>query len=231
MATTTLTAYHFVAFLWYFLITCLVSALKADHQPSGVFLYGGQWKYLTILNVLLQTVFYGISLLADLLEPISKLRVVKFITSCKDLLFSVLAFPVAMFVFTSFWGLYSYNRELVYPKGIDEFIPLWLNHAMHTAIFPLTLLETFATPHHYPPKKSGLGLLGFFSFGYLCWVIWIYIAVGEWVYPLLGLLSPLGFLAFISTSLVLVAFIYIIGDILNSLKWGATESQKKPKLK
>ncbi|KAJ1201681.1 hypothetical protein NDU88_005487, partial [Pleurodeles waltl] len=116
---------------------------------------------------LLQTVFYGNALLADLLRPIGKLRGVKFITSCRDLLFSVLAFPVAMFVFTSFWGLYTYNRELVYPKGIDEFIPLWLNHAMHTAILPLTLLESFAIPHHYLPKKSGLGLLGFFSFSYL----------------------------------------------------------------
>ncbi|XP_069074931.1 androgen-dependent TFPI-regulating protein isoform X2 [Pleurodeles waltl] len=182
MRTRVLIAYHSLAFLWYFFITCSVSSLKAEHQPSGVFLYGGQWKYLTILNV---------------------------------------------FVFTSFWGLYTYNRELVYPKGIDEFIPLWLNHAMHTAILPLTLLESFAIPHHYLPKKSGLGLLGFFSFSYLFWVIWIYIAAGEWVYPLLGLLSPLGFLTFISTSMVLVAFIYIIGDILNSLKWGDTKSQKK----
>ncbi|XP_069476534.1 androgen-dependent TFPI-regulating protein isoform X2 [Ambystoma mexicanum] len=169
MAIPALTLYHFLTFAWYFFIMFSVSMLKGDKQPSGVFMYGGPWKYLTILNVVLQTIFYGVSFVADLLAPISKLGCVKLIQSCKDLLFTVLAFPVAMFVFTSFWGLYTYNRELVYPEGIDEFIPLWLNHAMHTAIFPLTLMETLATPHRYPQKKRGLGLLGFFSFSYLCW--------------------------------------------------------------
>lgn len=34
------------------------------------------------------------------------------------------------FVCISFWTLYTYNRELVYPKSLDGVIPLWLNHAM-----------------------------------------------------------------------------------------------------
>lgn len=34
------------------------------------------------------------------------------------------------FVSISFWTLYTYNRELVYPKSLDGVIPLWLNHAM-----------------------------------------------------------------------------------------------------
>lgn len=34
------------------------------------------------------------------------------------------------FVCVSFWTLYTYNRELVYPKSLDGVIPLWLNHAM-----------------------------------------------------------------------------------------------------
>ncbi|XP_069476535.1 androgen-dependent TFPI-regulating protein isoform X3 [Ambystoma mexicanum] len=195
MAIPALTLYHFLTFAWYFFIMFSVSMLKGDKQPSGVFMYGGPWKYLTILNVVLQTIFYGVSFVADLLAPISKLGCVKLIQSCKDLLFTVLAFPVAM----------------------------------HTAIFPLTLMETLATPHRYPQKKRGLGLLGFFSFSYLCWVLWIYIAVGEWVYPLLGLLSPVGFLAFTSTSLVLIASIYIIGDIINGLTWGAAEARQKLK--
>ncbi|KAG6928255.1 androgen dependent TFPI regulating protein, partial [Chelydra serpentina] len=91
-------------------------------------LYGRQWKYLTVLNLVLQAVFYGISFLADVLRLIKKLPSVKYIISCRDLLFSVLAFPVATFVFMSFWVLYTYNRELVYPKSLDGIIPMWLNH-------------------------------------------------------------------------------------------------------
>lgn len=32
-------------------------------------------------------------------------------------------------VFT-FWSLYLYDRDLVYPKLLDSFIPQWLNHGM-----------------------------------------------------------------------------------------------------
>lgn len=37
-------------------------------------------------------------------------------------------------VFT-FWSLYLYDRDLVYPRLLDNFIPQWLNHGMvsHTA--------------------------------------------------------------------------------------------------
>lgn len=29
-----------------------------------------------------------------------------------------------------FWSIYIYDRELVYPKLLDNFIPAWLNHGM-----------------------------------------------------------------------------------------------------
>ncbi|XP_050773769.1 uncharacterized protein LOC127031078 isoform X2 [Gopherus flavomarginatus] len=36
-----------------------------------------------------------------------------------------------MFVAVTFWTLYAYDRELVYPKELDEINPPWLNHTMH----------------------------------------------------------------------------------------------------
>ncbi|GCB67498.1 hypothetical protein scyTo_0008071, partial [Scyliorhinus torazame] len=53
-----------------------------------MFLYAGQWKYLTFLNLFLQTVFNGLCLLADVLGPVLWIR------TLRDLFFSVLAFPV-----------------------------------------------------------------------------------------------------------------------------------------
>uniref|UniRef100_A0A8C0JCD5 Androgen dependent TFPI regulating protein n=1 Tax=Chelonoidis abingdonii TaxID=106734 RepID=A0A8C0JCD5_CHEAB len=168
----------------------------------------------------LQAVFYGISFLADVLRLIKKLPSVKYIISCRDLLFSVLAFPVSTFVFMSFWVLYTYNRELVYPKSLDGIIPMWLNHAMHTVVLPLALLEIFATPHRYPPKKKGLILLGFVSVAYLSWVLWIYSVTGEWVYPLFTFFSPVGLAAFFCSSIVLIVWIYNTGEFLNRMIWG-----------
>ncbi|XP_053324437.1 androgen-dependent TFPI-regulating protein [Spea bombifrons] len=227
MAPTTMIVYHCFIFIWYFFLTYSLFTVNSKETPVGVFLYGGQWKYLTVLNVVLQTLFYAVCFVTDLLKPASGIRLVKFIVSCRDLLFSVLAFPASTFVFLAFWALYSYDRELVYPEGLDRIIPVWLNHAMHTAVFPLAVLEIVSSPHHYPEKKKGLIFLGICSVSYLSWVIWIYFADGKWVYPFLGLLSPLQFLMFLLGSQALTAFIYIAGDSLNYLVWGDEDGKKK----
>ncbi|KAL2307982.1 hypothetical protein Nmel_000976, partial [Mimus melanotis] len=130
MEISTLAMYHCLAFVWYFFVAYSITHIKTEERPSEVFLYGGQWKYLTVLNLVLQAVFYGVSFLADVLRLIKKLRCAKCVISSRDLLFSVLAFPVSTFVCISFWTLYTYNRELVYPKSLDGVIPFWLNHAM-----------------------------------------------------------------------------------------------------
>lgn len=45
------------------------------------------------------------------------------------------------FVVCTFWSLYLVDRELVYPKLLDNFIPQWLNHGMvssgHQRVPPL----------------------------------------------------------------------------------------------
>uniref|UniRef100_A0A8C3QKP4 Androgen dependent TFPI regulating protein n=1 Tax=Cyanoderma ruficeps TaxID=181631 RepID=A0A8C3QKP4_9PASS len=176
-------------------------------RPSEVFLYGGQWKYLTVLNLVLQAVFYGVSFLADVLRLIKKLRCAKPIISSRDLLFSVLAFPVSTFVCISFWTLYTYNRELVYPKSLDGVIPLWLNHAMVTnflSIEPVLITQ---------PLRSN-------SSPSLPRVLWIYSVTGEWVYPLFALFSPPGLAAFFAGSLAIIISFYSFGEFLNRMIWG-----------
>ncbi|XP_053569080.1 androgen-dependent TFPI-regulating protein [Bombina bombina] len=227
MATLVLKMYHCFIFIWYFSITYSLFTINVTEQPVGVFLYGGQWKYLTVLNLVLQTLFYAVCFLTDLLMPLSGFKLLKIIISCRDLIFSVLAFPAATFVFLSFWALYTYDRELVYPEGIDKVIPQWINHAMHTAVFPLAVVEMVASPHRYPPKKSGLTLLGLCSLSYLSWIIWIYFADGNWVYPFLGLLSPFGFIMFLLLSNMLAVSVYIVGETLNHLIWGPGTCMKK----
>ncbi|CAI9581557.1 unnamed protein product, partial [Staurois parvus] len=175
----------------------------------------------------LQTLFYAVSFLTDLLLPIRGIKLVKFVIYCRDLLFSVLAFPASTFVFLSFWALYTYDRQLVYPEGLDKVIPLWLNHAVHTAVFPIAVLEIVTSPHHYPPKRKGLTLLGICSVAYLSWVLWIYIADGNWVYPFLGLLNPFGFILFLLSSNILAALVYIAGDTLNYLIWGKFKNKRE----
>ncbi|XP_063779239.1 androgen-dependent TFPI-regulating protein [Pseudophryne corroboree] len=224
---TALIMYHCSVFIWYFFLTYTIFTVSAKETPDGVFVYGGQWKYLTVLNVVLQTLFYAVTFLTDLLLPIRGIKLVQCVIYCRDLLFSVLAFPAATFVFLSFWALYSYDRQLVYPEGLDAIIPQWLNHGMHTAVFPIAVLEIVTSPHRYPPKKKGLLFLGICSVSYISWVIWIYLTDGNWVYPFLGLLTPFGFTIFFLSSHILVSCVYIVGETFNNLLWDAQMKKMK----
>ncbi|XP_072416882.1 androgen-dependent TFPI-regulating protein-like isoform X3 [Chiloscyllium punctatum] len=176
--------YHITTFVWYLVLIYLLLNTQYSHPLPGVFLYAGQWKYLTFLN---------------------------------------------LFVVTSFWLLFTYDRALVYPEDLDAFIPLWLNHAVHTVVLPLILLELFNTPHQYPKRRTGLLILGLVSISYLLWVLWIYYAAGAWVYPLLGQFNRLGLVLFFSVSLLLVMLLYLLGEKLTSLIWGLADKTKKHK--
>ncbi|KAH0617923.1 hypothetical protein JD844_016678 [Phrynosoma platyrhinos] len=159
-------------------------------------------------------------MLSDVFALMKKYRIAKSVFPIRDLLFGGLAFPLSMFVFTSFWILYSYDRELVYPKSLDLVIPVWMNHAMHTFIFPLAVLDLFSTPRRYPSKGKGLSLLGIAGFSYLCWILWIYSVTGKWVYPIFEVLSPLAIAGFSFGSFVILLFIYNTGEFFCRMIWG-----------
>ncbi|XP_010621167.1 androgen-dependent TFPI-regulating protein isoform X3 [Fukomys damarensis] len=125
-----------------------------------------------------------------------------------------------LFVFLAFWTIFLYDRELIYPKVLDGMFPGWLNHAMHSFIFLFSLIEIILRPHHYPPRKTGLTLLAISSVGYISRILWLHSKTGQWVYPVLAKLSPLGLTAFFFLSYFLIASIYLLGERLNQWKWG-----------
>eukprot|EP00066_Takifugu_rubripes_P011947 XP_011601213.1 PREDICTED: androgen-dependent TFPI-regulating protein-like [Takifugu rubripes] len=125
MTSTLRKIYHVAAFSWYAYIVKSLADRGGQKLPPGIFVYGGPWKYLTFLNLLLQMLFFGLAAVNDLQpHPDSMLK------RCKDFLFSVFVFPVGMFVVLLFWSIFAYDRELVYPATIDTFFPPWINHAM-----------------------------------------------------------------------------------------------------
>lgn len=175
----------------------------------------------------MQTIFYGVTCLDDVLKRIKGRKDIKFLTAFRDLLFATLAFPVSTFVFLAFWILFLYNRDLIYPKVLDTVIPAWLNHAMHTFIFPITLVEVVLRPHSYPSKKTGLTLLAAASITYIICILRLYFETGTWVYPVFAKLSPVGLAAFFSLSHIFIASIYLLGEKLNHWKWGDMRQPRK----
>ncbi|MBN3322077.1 ADTRP protein, partial [Atractosteus spatula] len=235
--------YHISTFVWYTFLTSILLSKDPKELPQGLFVYGGPWKYLTFLNLVLQMVFFGLAALSDFQLPYMKGKAKK-LHLWKDLLFSVLAFPVGSFVVMVFWGMFMYDRQLVYPDNLDGFFPPWINHAMppsahgvcdfscqifcnqtvaglqKISVLPLLAVEIVLHPHAYPKKQNGLATLGIIGVGYLTWVIWIYLTVGVWVYPVLGKFTPAGLAYFFLFNMSVVEALYLFGETLNCYIWG-----------
>ncbi|XP_059556523.1 androgen-induced gene 1 protein isoform X6 [Myotis daubentonii] len=148
---------------------------KAIEMPSH-HTYGGSWKFLTFIDLVIQAVFFGICVLTDLSSLLTRgsgnqeqERQLKKLISLRDWMLAVLAFPVGVFVVVVFWIIYAYDREMIYPKLLDNFIPGWLNHGMHTTVLPFILIEMRTSHHGYPSRSSGLTTICTFSLGYILW--------------------------------------------------------------
>ncbi|KAF0027250.1 hypothetical protein F2P81_019991 [Scophthalmus maximus] len=196
MTTALRRVYHITAFSWYAFVVKSLAAKDGEELPPGIFVYGGPWKYLTFLNVLLQMTFFGLAAMNDL-QPGEKSK--STLSRCKDLLFSVFAFPVGMFVVLLFWTIFIYDRELVYPASIDTFFPPWMNHAMHTFVLPVLLGEVLVQPHVYPKTKHALAALGAVGLAYS--------------------FCTSGLVGFFFFNMSVVTLFYLLGDKLNSRVW------------
>uniref|UniRef100_A0A3Q3A507 Androgen-dependent TFPI-regulating protein-like n=1 Tax=Kryptolebias marmoratus TaxID=37003 RepID=A0A3Q3A507_KRYMA len=223
MLRTLRTVYHVSGFSWYAFIVKYLAAKDGDELPTGIFVYGGPWKYLTFLNLLLQMAFFGLAAVNDL-QPEKGTE--SSLHRWKDLLFSIFAFPVGTFVVLLFWTIFAFDRELVYPATIDAFFPPWINHAMHTFVFPVLLGEVLLQPHTYPETKPALTALGAVGLAYLSWIIWVYLSVGIWVYPLLQYFSAAGLLGFFLFNMSVVTSLYLLGEELDRRTWAKPNEKK-----
>ncbi|KAM8858534.1 androgen-dependent TFPI-regulating protein isoform 2-T2 [Spinachia spinachia] len=194
MTSTLRRVYHVAAFGWYAIVVKYLSAKEGEELPAGIFLYGGPWKYLTFLNLLLQMSFFGLAALNDL-QAVGKSE--STLRRFKDLLFSVFAFPVGM----------------------------------HTFVLPVLLGEVLVQPHIYPQTKYALAMLGGVGLAYLLWIVWVYLSVGIWVYPLLAYFSTAGLVGFFFFNMSMVVLLYVLGDKLNSHVWKKDMNQMTTKAK
>ncbi len=149
-----------------------------------------------------------------------------------------------------FWGLYFIEPELVWPKMVEELVPNWQNHVMHTLPIVSVMFECFNRKYEYE-KSFFKGMLPTAILGtsYVIWYANIFISVkyqtklnriikflnrtfiiayrgGFWVYPVMEVLNVKQRALFISFLWVFIGGIYKLGQILNSLRL-STENKKK----
>jgi len=185
----------------------------------------GNWKFLTFWNLLLQWAFFLLCALADLRALHAPSRRRQALSRGLDFVFGTIVFAVALFVGSSFWGLYSIDRELIFPAFFDAFFPVWLNHAIHTLPLFAVLLEMLFVKRAYPSQRKGFFVVTAFTLLYLFWVLYIAYARNLWVYPILEKLPLVGRAAFIGVCCLVIGLLSILGHALHGLRWGREEEE------
>ncbi len=56
-------------------------------------------------------------------------------------------------------------------------------------------------------------------------VAWVYLTVGIWVYPILGLFSSSGLTGFFFFNMLVLALLYLLGQTLNRKVWGEKRAE------
>jgi len=195
-----------------------------SRKPQGKF--AGRWKFLTYWDLIIQFVFYSMAVLTNVLilarggkmrrsssDPTQ--RLIRY----RDLFFNSLAFPLATFVSITFWAIYAYDRELIFPKSIEPYYPQWLNQVTHTLIVPINIVEAYLVYHQQPSRRRGLTILLSFIGVYLAWVLYIGLYIDYWVYPILDVLSWPGRVGFFVGSTLIFLAAYVIGEHVHGFLW------------
>ena len=215
-----LTMAVFYALLLYYGITLLDEEATKLIDPKGrIPKYGGRFKFLTHINQWLQLFIFSFLFLTDMI-PRSSFK--KTMTKLSDIAFTAMAFPLAWFIVLTFWGIYAYDRQLVYPESFDKVIPSWLNHFWHTTIGVFVLFEVMLVYHRFP--KSGLAACISFIFNtaYIAWVGWIYGQTNFWVYPIMAILPIPVLLLFFAVCMFFSFSLFFFGRHVSTLRWGPT---------
>ena len=119
--------------------------------------FGGPLKYLTNWNVLLQSIYFAIALFNVIFGSDSKTAEMSSkVQKLRDFIFGSLALPIGGFVTISFWFIYLVNRNLIFPKELEQFFPPIVNHLMHTTPLLSQIFELLFIFHIQPKRLHGL---------------------------------------------------------------------------
>ncbi|XP_049949199.1 androgen-dependent TFPI-regulating protein-like isoform X3 [Schistocerca serialis cubense] len=129
-----------------------------------------------------------------------------------------------------FWTIYSIDRELILPKALDAFLPLWLNHALHTNITVAAFTEMLVTFHWYPAsRRTTVYGIAAITVAYGVCFFSTYYYDGRWLYPIYGVLDWTQRICFSVVIFIAWILMSLFGEYLNSQIWGHEIQKMKAK--
>ena len=207
----------FYALLLHYGITLMNDNIKIIDPEGRIPAYGGRFKFLTHINQWVQLVYFAFQFFTDILPKSSFKRTA---VKVSDVFFTTIAFPLSWFVVLTFWGIYAYNRNLVYPEAFDKVVPSWLNHFWHTTIGVWVLFEMLLVFHRFPSSGVAVSIHFVYNAAYIAWIGWIYTQTKFWVYPIMAVLPAPFLVLFIAGCMFFGLGIFFAGKYISYLRWG-----------
>uniref|UniRef100_A0A8D9EU20 Androgen-dependent TFPI-regulating protein n=1 Tax=Cacopsylla melanoneura TaxID=428564 RepID=A0A8D9EU20_9HEMI len=209
-----------------YVLHCLsmIQLAESDHPMIKV-LQKLHLRFLTNWNFFAQTLFFFAAVLVDVVRVTNAfpkaLEQLQKVTS--SVLFSIII-PLSCFVSIFFWSVFLYNRELVFPKVLDNIMAPWLNHAIHSMIVVSLLTEILLVRHNLPKMSHSILLLTVFMGVYLYILVGTYFTEGIWIYPIFERLNwPLRIVTF-ALCITIELLILLGARNLNTVIWGQSKS-------
>ena len=176
--------------------------------------YGGDWKFLTYINLHVQLLCFTLCLFTDILHYMKFKTLARKLQQIKDVVYACIGIPSCLTVIVTFWALFFIDRELVYPVALDKVLPFWSTHVFHSLI-AITLLEVIVDHHEYPKRSFGLSICFSFGIVYIFWLEWVYRQSGVAVYRVLAELKGMWYFLFLVVEIFFTWLTYLLGEYLN----------------
>ncbi|CAH1406765.1 unnamed protein product [Nezara viridula] len=101
-----------------------------------------------------------------------------------DALFTTIVLPIGMYITIGFWIVYHIDRDLIFPIWLEEIIPGWVNHGVHTFNLVLPLIDLFLVKHTFPPWSEAVYYSALYCGSYTICLFGTYFQHGFWLYPI-----------------------------------------------
>ena len=132
---------------------------------------------------------------------------------------SLILFFIPQFVFTLFWSIYAYDRELIHPERLDKLIPVELNLHHHAGIMVTSIIEILIVFHRYPSNFRAYMIQFLVTTLYLFWTVWVFSVTSKWSYPFMEKIPLPIFPVFCAINLMIYVAFYYVGKLLCYFRW------------
>ncbi|XP_075210103.1 androgen-induced gene 1 protein-like isoform X2 [Lycorma delicatula] len=172
------------------------------------------------VSLALQVIYF---LLVSILEVVDTVPFLKQMTSLRKQadnirkhLFVSLVFPITLCAGVTFWIVYAYDREQIYPSGLDKIIQPWINHSIHTIPPVLVFIHMFLADLTGISTPLCLKLLLCFNVLYSTCFIWSGLVYGNWIYLICQAMGAKKLAIVLSVCNLSTGIYFAIGRLLPS---------------